>query len=202
MYYFEQPDGSAHQFLLTDPRQPSDFLNPNSIGAGQDAAKVARYAEYLKVDYQTADAAVQRIIDSVGTDADGKPKSNVIVTSDHGFEAFHTAVNLNALLAAKGIPSSKVRAITFGPAVSLYINLQGREPNGTVTRAQYIALQQQIVSILQGFQETNSIYTLGATSVPVFDKIYPRPLPSDINDPSFDLAPTIGCRRSAAARQA
>src|SRR4030095_10424290 len=85
MIYFEQPDGSSHQFLLTDPRQPTDFANPNSIGAGQDAAKVARYAQYVRNAYQAANQAVQRIIDAVGTEADGRPKSNVIVTSDPGF---------------------------------------------------------------------------------------------------------------------
>jgi len=185
MIYFEQPDGSGHQFLLTDPRQPTDFTNPNSIGAGQDPSKVARYANYLKVAYQTANAAVQRIINAVGVDASGKPNANVIVTSDHGFEIFHTAVNMNALLAANGIPSSKVRAVTSGPAVNIYVNLQGREPTGTVTRAEYVMLQQQIVGILQAFVDTNPAYTLGASSVPVFDKIYPRPLPADINDPSF-----------------
>jgi len=185
MIYFEQPDGSGHQFLLTDPRQPTDFTNPNSIGAGQDPSKVARYANYLKVAYQTANAAVQRIINAVGVDASGKPNANVIVTSDHGFEIFHTAVNMNALLAASGFPSVKVRAVTSGPAVNSYVNLQGREPTGTVTRAEYVMLQQQIVGILQAFVDTNPAYTLGASSVPVFDKIYPRPLPADINDPSF-----------------
>lgn len=187
MIYFEQPDGSAHQFLLTDPRQPSDFLNPNSIGAGQDAAKVARYADYLKVAYQTADAAVQRVIDAVGTDSDGRPRSNVIVVSDHGFETFHTAVNLNNLLAANGIPSSKVRAVTSGPAVNIYISLQGREPNGTVSPAEYVVLQQQVASLVQNLADTNATYTLGETSVSVFDKIYLRPLPLDTNAVGFGL---------------
>jgi hypothetical protein len=49
LFYFEQPDGSSHQFLLTDPRQPTDFTNPNSIGSGQDQAKVARYERYIQV---------------------------------------------------------------------------------------------------------------------------------------------------------
>ncbi len=185
MIYFEQPDGSCHQFLLTDPRQPTDFTNPNSIGAGQDAAKVARYAHYVQIAYQTANHAVQRVIDSVGVDASGKPNSNVIVVSDHGFEIFHTAVNLNALLSAKGIPSNKVRAVTSGPAVNVYIALQGREPNGTVSRSEFIALQQQVIDALQSLVDTNPTYTLDAPPVNVFDQIYGRPLPADINDPSF-----------------
>src|SRR5262249_25064842 len=88
MVYIEQPDGSEHQFLLTDPRQATDPRNPNSIGSGQDPAKVARYDSYLKFAYQQADRAVTRIMDAAGHD------SNVIVVSDHGFAPFHTAVNM------------------------------------------------------------------------------------------------------------
>jgi hypothetical protein len=51
MMYIEQPDGAGHQFLLTDPRQPTDFTNPNTIGKGQDQAKKARYNEYLQAAY-------------------------------------------------------------------------------------------------------------------------------------------------------
>src|SRR5262249_34336113 len=62
MIYFEQPDGSEHQFLLTDPRQPTDPTNPNSVGAGQDPAKVARYAGYVQNAYVRANKAVQAVI--------------------------------------------------------------------------------------------------------------------------------------------
>ncbi|MCI0445497.1 alkaline phosphatase family protein, partial [bacterium] len=185
MNYFEQPDGSTHQFLLTDPRQPTNFLDPNSIGAGQDQAKVARYQSYVGAAYAAANQAVQNVINAVGLSSDGKPNSNIIVTSDHGFEIFHTAVSMSNLFAANGIPSSKVRAVTSGPAVNVYINLMGREPGGTVTPAEYRTLQQQIVNVLSAASDTNTIYTLGAPSVPVFDKVYSRPLPADDNDPTF-----------------
>ena len=32
MIYIEQPDGSGHQFTLTDPRQPTDFLDNRTVG--------------------------------------------------------------------------------------------------------------------------------------------------------------------------
>jgi predicted AlkP superfamily pyrophosphatase or phosphodiesterase len=185
MVYIEQPDGSEHQFLLTDPRQPTEFTNPNSIGAGQDAGKVARYRSYIQTAYKVADDAVQRIIEAVGVDAAGKPNSNIIVVSDHGFETFHTAVNLPSFLTSQGFLASQVRAITSGPAVNVYISLQGREPNGTVTKAEYLTLQQQVKSALEQFVDTNATYTLGAAQVPVFDKVYIRPVPADLNDPSF-----------------
>jgi len=187
MVYIEQPDGSSHQFLLTDPRQPTDFTNPASIGAGQDLDKISRYGSYITTAYQVVDDAVQRIIDAVGVDSAGKPNSNVIVVSDHGFEIFHTAVNMTAFLTSKGFDPTRVRAVTSGPAVNLYINLQGREPNGTVSKAEYIALQQTLVSALKAFVDTNPNYTQGAAQVPVFDKVFSRPLPDDLDDPSFGL---------------
>jgi predicted AlkP superfamily pyrophosphatase or phosphodiesterase len=185
MVYFEQPDGSFHQFLLDDPRQPTDFTNPNSIGSGQDAAKVTRYQSYLRFAYKTVNDAIQEIIEMVGVNAEGEPNSNIIAVSDHGFESFHTAVNINALLSANGIPSSKVRAITSGPAMNIYINLQGREPNGTVTREEYRMLQQQVAEVLQNAKDTNAVYTLGKADVALFDQVHLRPLPADNNDPSF-----------------
>ena len=185
MLYIEQPDGSGHQFLLEDPRQPSDFTNPASIGAGQDAAKIARYRAYRETAYKVASRAVQRIVEAVGTDAGGRPKSNIIVVSDHGFETFHTAVNMPAFLASRGFDPAKVRAVTSGPAANVYINLQGREPNGTVGRDEYLLLQEQIASALGALVDANPNYTNGAASIPVFDKVYRRPVPADIADPSF-----------------
>jgi phosphodiesterase/alkaline phosphatase D-like protein/predicted AlkP superfamily pyrophosphatase or phosphodiesterase len=176
--YIEQPDGSAHQFLLTDPRQASNFTNPNSIGAGQDAAKVARYAKYLEVAYQSANTAVQKVIEAVGVDASGKPNSDIIVTSDHGFSPFHTAVSMNNLLKNAGFDSNKVRAVISGPAVNVYINLKGREAAvAGVTQvevAEYLTLQKQVIDILKGYTDTNANYTNGAASVGVFDKVYNR----------------------------
>lgn len=187
LLYIEQPDGSEHQFLLTDPRQATDFRNPNSILGGQDQAKIARYQSYLETAYQVADNAVQQIINEVGTDSNGEPNSNIIVVSDHGIAPFHTAVNFNNLLGNSGFNNTQVRGVTSGPAANIYINLQGREPNGTVSREQYIALQQQVVNTLTAALDTNPNYTLGAGNVPLFDQIFVRPLPADINDPSFGL---------------
>lgn len=184
--YIEQPDGSGHQFLIADPRQATDFRNPNTIGAGQDQEKIQRYQQYLQTAYQAANQAVQGIIEAVGTDSKGRPNSNIIVVSDHGFAPFHTAVNLNSYFNSLGFDNKKVRAITSGPAVNVYINLQGREPDGTVSREEYVTLQQQIVDALAKFADTNPNYTLGSRAELVFDKIYRRPV-SDSNDSSFGL---------------
>ncbi|CAL1239597.1 alkaline phosphatase family protein [Candidatus Methylocalor cossyra] len=184
MTYIEQPDGSEHQFLLTDPRQPSDPHDPNSIGSGQDPAKVARYWQYIKKAYQAADQAVAALIEAVG----GLHNSNVIVVSDHGFAPFHTAVNLNQALAEAGLRSDQVKAVTSGPAANIYINLKGREPGGTVTPAEFRVLQKRIVEVLQNLKDENPNYTLGfPRGWPVFSKIFARPLPSSDSDPGFGL---------------
>jgi len=115
---------------------------------------------------KTTNTAVQRIIDAVGLDSNGVPNSNILVVSDHGFETFHTAMAMNNLLTSQGINLSKVRAVTSGPAVNLYISLQGREPNGTVTRGEYLSLQNQLLRILHEYSDTNPTYTLGKARVP------------------------------------
>jgi predicted AlkP superfamily pyrophosphatase or phosphodiesterase len=183
MVYIEQPDGSEHQFLLTDLRQATNPRDPSSIYQQQDPAKIARYQKYITNAYQTANSAVERIIDAVGTDSKDKPLSDVFVVSDHGFDPFFTSVSMTNLLASAGIDSSKVRAVTSGPAVHVYINLQGREPNGTVPPSEYITLQRQVANLLQNFKDTNPLYTLGRKKVNVFDKVYTRPV--SIGDANF-----------------
>ncbi|MER3433306.1 MAG: phosphodiesterase [Leptolyngbya sp. ERB_1_1] len=185
LIYIEQPDGSEHQFLISDPRQATNPRDPNSIGDGQDSAKIDRYQGYVKAAYQAADQAVQRIIDTVGVDSNGKPNSDIIVVSDHGFSPFYTTVDLNSYLKNQGFDPNQVRAITSGPAANVYINLQGREPGGTVSRQEYTQLQQQVADALRSFVDSNPNYTDGKTSI--FDKVYTRPVPNDLNAPNFGL---------------
>jgi hypothetical protein len=183
MIYIEQPDGSEHQFLAIDPRQATNPTDPTSIGEHQDPMKLERYRNYIATAYKVANQAVQRVINAVGTDANGVPNSNICVVSDHGFDPFHTAVNGTAILTANGFDPTKIRAVTSGPAVHFYINLAGREQNGTVSKMEYLALQEQLFNVLQNVTDTNPNYTNGAT--PIFDKIYTRPVTNDINDPQF-----------------
>jgi hypothetical protein len=183
MVYIEQPDGSEHQFLLTDPRQATNPLDPDSIYQNQDPAKLARYRQYIANAYRTASNAVQHIIDTVGTDSKGRPLSDIFVVSDHGFDPFFTSVSMLNLFANAGIDSTKIRFASSGPAVHVYINLQGREPGGTVTPSEYLTLQKQVSDLLQNLKDTNSLYTQGHRSVHVFDKIFTRP--ARLGDPNF-----------------
>lgn len=186
MTYIEQPDGSGHQFMLTDDRQATDPTDPNSIGSGQDRAKKFRYARYLEKAYQAANEAVHRIIQKVGVNRrTGKPNSDVFVVSDHGFAPFHTAVSLSNYFANLGMDTSKVRVYTSGPAVNVYINLAGRESGGTVAKAEYVELLDKIETALWKLTDDNATYTRGHAGTPVFDRVYKRPVPGDINDPAL-----------------
>src|SRR6266850_8162450 len=170
MIYIEQPDGSEHQFLLTDRRQGTTPTDPNSIGANQDPAKVARYASYIRFAYQTADKAVKQIADAAGRD------SNVMVVSDHGFAPFHTSVSMTNILRNAGIDTSKVAIRTSGPAVNIYVNLQNRESGGTVDPATYNALVAQITNAVKNAVDPNPRFNFSLKGGQIFTVVETRPL--------------------------
>jgi predicted AlkP superfamily pyrophosphatase or phosphodiesterase len=220
MIYIEEPDGLEHQYLLTDPRQATNPRDPTSIstsvgGAGQDPAKVARYQSYILRAYQDADQAVQAVINAVGTDANGVPKSDIIVVSDHGFDPFFTSVNVNALLNTivnntpdpdnlghnfnnndpnGGSNFPLVRAISSGPAVNFYFNLAGREPaspapyNQQLSHTQFLALETAISNGLSSFLDVNPHYeNVSGTPNHVFDTTHIFTRPASLGDSNFGL---------------
>lgn len=190
MLYFEQPDGSEHQFLLTDPRQPSNPTDKTSIGANQDSAKVARYATYIQRAYQAANNAVHQIISAVGLNGAGIPNSDIFVVSDHGFDIFHTAVDLTGALQSAGLTAGELanlKIVTSGPACNIYVNLKNRESGGTVTNLAYVNLVQKVRTALHGMVDTNQTYTLGKPFVPLFDTIYSRPFPNSLTSTNMGL---------------
>jgi predicted AlkP superfamily pyrophosphatase or phosphodiesterase len=173
MIYIEQPDGSEHQFLLTDRRQGTKPTDPNSTGANQDPAKVARYASYVRFAYQTADKAVKQIADAAGHD------SNVIVVSDHGFAPFHTSVSMTNILRNAGIDTTKVAIRTSGPAVNIYVNLQNREAGGSVDLATYSALVTQITNAVRNAVDPNPQFNFSLKGGRIFNVVETRPLQCD-----------------------
>jgi hypothetical protein len=204
MIYIEQPDGSGHQFTLTDRRQATNPLDPTSISipapgaTGQDAAKVARYRRYLKFAYQTADQAVERIMQAVGVHSGGEPLTNVFVVSDHGMAPFHTAVNLSRILTNAGVDfgptcgampaTCRVGIRTTGPAANIYVNLMGRESTGNVAQADYQGLVNQIAAALQNATDPNPYYN--PTSAHLFTHVWTRP--TLCGQPGFCTSSDIG----------
>jgi predicted AlkP superfamily pyrophosphatase or phosphodiesterase len=198
MIYFEEPDGSEHQFMLTDPRQASDPTNPNTIGAGQDPAKVQRYDTYLRNAYQDANNAVDAIIRKVGTSKGGDPRSNIIVVSDHGFAPFHTSVNatnlLKAALVAKGfdpgLVNTAITVRTSGPAANVYVNLAGRESGGNVDATTYQALVDAVSSYFRSAVDPNPNFNYSLKKRHIFTDVIARP--SDCGQPGFCTSPLVG----------
>jgi len=170
MVYIEQPDGSGHQFTLTDRRQATDPRNAGSIGDSQDQAKIARYDSYLKFAYRTADRAVKRIAEAAG------PQANVFVVSDHGMAPFHTAVSLTNVLRNAGIDTSQLGIRTSGPAANIYVNLQGREAGGTVDPSTYASLVTQITAALKSAIDPNPTFNGSLKNKLIFTDVESRPL--------------------------
>jgi hypothetical protein len=199
MIYFEQPDGSGHQFTLTDPRQATDPRDNRTVGRpgqpagaiGQDAAKVARYAEYVQFAYQQASGAVEAVIQAVGTRPNGEPARDVLVVSDHGMAPFHTAVTLGGLgglLQSAGFDLSRLAVRTSGPAANIYVNLAGRESGGTVDAAEYATLVAQLTQVLGAVKDPSAFYNPGGR--PLFGRVWARP--SDCGRPGFCTDATFG----------
>jgi Type I phosphodiesterase / nucleotide pyrophosphatase len=196
MLYFEQPDGSGHQFTLTDRRQASNPLDPTSVGwpgfplgaSGQDRDKVARYRRYLLAAYRAASDAVESVVQEVGVDDRGEPKANVVVVSDHGMAPFHSAVSASNLLRQGGVDASKIGIRTTGPALHVYVNLAGREPGGTVDPAAYAGLVDQIAGVLRGARDPNRFFNPG--SARLFNRVWTRPM--DCGRPGFCTDQNIG----------
>ncbi len=119
-------------------------------------------AELLET-YQFVDRAIGQVLAAA-------PHQTVIVMSDHGFAAFNRAVNLNTWLRSQGffslddpgLPSGaegfshvdwrRTRAYAMG-LNALYLNLAGREKNGTVPPAARAALLADLARRLRDFRD-------------------------------------------------
>ena len=172
MVYIEEPDGSEHQFTLTDPRQATDPRDPESIFWNQDRDKVRRYDSYIRFAYQQADRAVQDIMALVG------PRTNIFVVSDHGMAPFHSTVNARNILSNAGFTAaelSQLSIITSGSAVNIYVNLQGRGSGGTVDAATYRTLVRRIADALSNAEDRNPGFNYSLHRKRIFTNVEKRP---------------------------
>ena len=196
----DEPDGSGHQFTLTDRRQATNPLDKSTVGtpsnpagaSGQDAAKVARYADYLRFAYQQASDAVEAVIKAIGMRKNGEPRRDVLVVSDHGMAPFHTAVSMVNLLRNAGIDLNKLAIRSPGPAVNIYVDLQGREAprpsTPQVTPAEYPALIANIAQVLGAAVDPSPFFNPRAQRL--FSHVFTRP--ADCGQPGFCTDNIIG----------
>lgn len=146
---FDGSDRIQHMFF----RYISD---PHPANAGKDAEK---FKDAIFQIYRRCDEVVGRTMKYVDE------KTVFFTVSDHGFAPFKRGINLNSWLKANGYLASKngkvdryfdgidwekTRAYTFG-LTGIYINLKGREANGTVDpKTEHAALKQELIEKLTG----------------------------------------------------
>jgi predicted AlkP superfamily phosphohydrolase/phosphomutase len=154
---FDTPDRVQHMFWR--------FLERDH--PAQRAAPVEGFDDAIEQHYRACDAILGRVLDAAGDD------TLVITLSDHGFTSFRRGVHLNAWLRREGLLAlkpgvepgeeageylrsvdwtrTKAYAVGIG---SLYLNLRGREGEGTVSAEEAPALSQRIADGLTGLTDS------------------------------------------------
>ncbi|HKI83551.1 MAG TPA: alkaline phosphatase family protein, partial [Candidatus Krumholzibacteria bacterium] len=173
----EDWDLFAAVFLSTDRMQHMmyRFIDPGHPNYDPVAAKLYG-GQILKI-YQKMDAIVGEVMDRYLDD-----NTTLIIVSDHGFHSFRYGVNLNTWLVKNGFmtlrgksntpsehkklddlfdpegsffknvdwPKTKAYSIGLG---SIYVNLQLREPQGSVSASEYEDVRQGIIDGLKQLQD-------------------------------------------------
>lgn len=156
MFVESTPDRVQHMmYQYADPTHPA-----------YDAEKAARRVKFFGEDIALSEAirasyqSMDRIVGEV-VDRHMRPDDVLIICADHGFQSFHRQVHLNNWLAQEGYlavlpdatkadqralsfvdwPKTKAYAVGLG---GIYLNLKGREHDGTVAPEDAPALLQEI----------------------------------------------------------
>jgi predicted AlkP superfamily phosphohydrolase/phosphomutase len=138
-FYYPQIDHEEHKYLLVDPRQP-----------GYSKKKSKRYMDYIKWAYQLADRSLGDTLEKMNDN------DRLLLVSDHGMEPVHTMISPNHELEKAGLlqkdkdgkvdtKKSKAYAVASGAIAHIYINLEGRERNGIVSKEEYPEVQIEIM---------------------------------------------------------
>jgi predicted AlkP superfamily phosphohydrolase/phosphomutase len=142
-FYFSSLDLNAHMmWRLTDPQSPL-----------YDASAAAQYGGSLEEFYEQIDQVIGEILPKLDEN------TTLLVLSDHGFAPYHRSFNLNTWLLNNGyivrkpdaagdepfagVDWSRTRAYGMG-LNGLYVNMKGREKDGSVDPLQADALMREI----------------------------------------------------------
>jgi predicted AlkP superfamily phosphohydrolase/phosphomutase len=173
----ESPDRVEHMmWRLIDPKHPM-----------YDAALAERYGDSIASIYRRCDQFVGEVMDRLG------PNVPILVVSDHGFQSFRKAVNINTWLVQEGfmvlkgqdsrekhlddlfvagtfwehVDWSRTRAYSMGLG-QIYFNTRGREGQGIVSPgAEALALADSIAGRLLALTDPD-------TGEPVVQGVYKR----------------------------
>ena len=158
--------------------------------AARDVPKAER-REVIQDLYQRMDKLIGRVMEKIDD------KTLLMVISDHGFKSFARCMNLNAWLHQNGylalkdgktesgdwfedVDWSRTRAYTMG-LNGLYLNLKGREKQGTVDPSEAAALKEEIKQKLNGLVDPAS-GTVGITGVFITGNVYRGPYTDNAPD--------------------
>jgi predicted AlkP superfamily phosphohydrolase/phosphomutase len=148
-FYFSSSDLQSHMFWWTPGEQ-------HPIRAPAEAEHFNRHIRRL---YQKLDAVIGDLHDRYGSQA------TIIVMSDHGFANFGRQFNLNSWLRDLGYLNPREctsimrdvdwsQTTAYGLGINgLYLNLKGRERDGTVEPGDAEALKTELVNRLQAVQD-------------------------------------------------
>ena len=183
-YYFGNVDQVSH--MMWRPRDPEH--------PAYDPVADAPFAHVVDDLYVGLDAIVGRTLDTLGAD------DLLVVMSDHGFASWRRSFHLNSWLRDNGylraaigpgedasvpfgsVDWSRTRAYAVG-LNGLYINVKGREANGTVTPSERAALAGEIADKLLATIDP-------ATGKPAVTRVFKREDVYDLEG-SEDLAPDL-----------
>jgi predicted AlkP superfamily phosphohydrolase/phosphomutase len=120
-----------------------------------DPKTAPRYEQALLETYQMADQLVATVRREAG------PDTNIVIVGDHGQDLQHTTFRINEWLAAEGFlkwqdHESEVNwsaTSAYGTGNYIYINQQGREPNGIVPAADVNQIKKTLISKLLALKD-------------------------------------------------
>ena len=191
-YYFATSDRTQHMFWRTmDPRHPA--YDPKEARANGSAIEDC---------YRDSDKLVGQALEAL----DGQ--TTLIVMSDHGFSPYYRSFNLNSWLAENGylagadIQQSEAdifsgadwgRTAAYGLGFNaVYINLQGREPQGSVDPNDRANLIQQIAEGLEQVLDPKTGERIIVKAYPG-DSVYAHPDLQKTPDLVVGYAPGYRC---------
>jgi predicted AlkP superfamily phosphohydrolase/phosphomutase len=121
--YLSITDNVQHRFLVRDPRQADYAL--------ENGRRRERYARYVEESYRKVDAVLKAWMEAA------PPGTDFVVVSDHGAVPAHHTILLNNYLAQAGFKvaptdEAEVRALVDGGSANIYVNIKGRQKDGTV----------------------------------------------------------------------
>ncbi|MCB9488500.1 MAG: alkaline phosphatase family protein [Deltaproteobacteria bacterium] len=189
----EATDRLQHMFWrYLDPKHPM-----------YDEAQAEKFRGAFGELYHAVDTLIGKVMEQYVND-----DTHLIILSDHGFQSFRKAVNINTWLVENGymtlkgqedvrdrnlddlfdqgefwpnVDWSRTKAYHLGLG-QMYLNVFDREPNGIVPKEEYEALQEELRQKLMAFTDPED-------GTPVFLGVYRR---QDLyHGPAYDFAPDL-----------